>query len=193
MRETSHFQGFKVLACCAALLFFSCNAPINRVMIRTEMGDMSIDIFPHLPSPVNAAIEQLAQASQDSLSVEKVLQNGYIQLNYAVEMPKIKAGRDRPAISGAFALCRGRFFIVQGRAQTEDTLDKWEQGAGQKIPRDFRELYKRHGGTLQLEGKCLVLGKLIDGTATLNRIAAIPSDADGRPLRSVALRLEGFR
>ncbi len=154
---------------------------------------MSVDIFPHLPSPVNMAIEQLALVGQDSLSIAKVLQSGFIQLNFEVAMPKIKTGQDRAPTSGAFVLHKGRFYIVQGRAHTDDSLDKWEQGSGRKIPQDFRELYKRHGGALQLEGNCLVLGKLADGIATLDRIAAIPSDAEGRPLRSVALRLECLR
>lgn len=154
---------------------------------------MSVDIFPHLPSPVNVAMEQLALAAQDSLSIGKVLQNGFIQLNFDVEMPKMKAGQDRAPTSGAFVLYKGRFYIVQGRAHTDDSLDKWEQGSGRKIPQDFRELYKRHGGALQLEGNCLVLGKLVAGIATLDRIAAIPSDSDGHPLRSVALLLECAR
>ncbi len=188
----SHKSGSRLLLFFIATLF-SCNSPISRILFHTEMGEMTVEIFPHLPVPVSATIEQLVLANQDSLSIEKVLQNGFIQLNFEVPMPKIKAGQDRAPTSGTFVLHNGRFYIVQGREHSDDSLAKWEQSSGRKIPRDFRELYKRHGGALQLEGKCLVLGKLVSGKATLDRIAAIPNDADGHPLRSVTLHLEGLK
>ncbi len=189
MYNTNALHLYRILLFLLAALF-SCNAPASKILFHTEMGDMTIALFPHLPDPVNATIEQLSLANQDSLSIEKVLQNGFIQLNVEVPMPEINAGKDQAPTSGTFLLHNGRFYIVQGREHSDDTLGKWEQSTGRKISKEFRERYKKHGGALQLEGKCFVLGKLVSGKATLDRIAAIPNDADGHPLRSVALHLE---
>ncbi len=180
----------------ALLLFllatlFSCNTPISTVIFHTEMGDMAVQISPYLPEEAAAALAQLVQEAKQPLAIEKVLQNGYIQLNLQDHARlHLPSGMNQAPVSGAFAWQNGKFFIIQGRAHTDETLDKWEQSTKQPISKESRAQLMQHGGALQLENNCLVLGKLVSGQATLDRIAALPNDADGRPLRSVSLQLE---
>lgn len=171
--------------------FFSCNTPVSTVVFHTEMGDMTVEVSPRLPKGGAAVLDRLVQATESPLAIEKVLQNGYVQLNIpAPDAQKLLSGLNQAPVSGAFVWQNDRFFIIQGRAHTDETLDKWEQSSKRSIPQESRAQLIKHGGALQLESNCVVLGRLVSGQATLDRIAALPSHADGSPLRSVSLQLE---
>lgn len=180
-------QFLLLLAWCA---LFSCHSTPSTVIFHSDLGKMTVRIFPGLPAEAANQLRQLLAAPADSLAVGKVLHDGFIQLNFQATAPNTTPESDRAPVSGAFVVSGGRFFIVQGRAHTDATLDKWVQTTGHSISPTFREQYKKNGGSLQLEGRCTVLGALVSGKEALDRIAALPSDANGRPLRVVPVRLE---
>jgi len=153
---------------------------------------MTVSLLPKLPAVEAESVAQLLASPPDSIAVSKVLHDGFIELSSPMlALNTTTVAQDQAAVSGAFVRCNNRFYIVQGRIHTDATLDKWEQMTGRKIAPACREQYKQKGGALQLEGKCCVLGILRSGKEVLDRIAALPNDANGKPLQAVPLRIEG--
>jgi hypothetical protein len=171
------------------LLFFSCKPHISTVIFHSDMGKMTVSVSRNLSDDAAALLEAFLASSADSLAIDKVLHDGFIQMNF--QTPALKSGetQDGMPLRGAFVWSGGRFYIVQGREHTDASLNKWEQLTGRKIPQTSREQYKKHGGALQFEGKCLVIGTLVSGKEVLDRIAALPSNADGRPLRPLPVQV----
>jgi len=174
-------------------IFLSCKRPSSTLILHTALGDMAIRTLPGLSAEATASLDALLAASSDSLAIDKVLHDGFIQLNFQANPNQPLPGEQDLPLSGALVLSAGRFYLVQGRTHTDASLDKWEQTTGRKIAPKAREQYKQQGGALVLEGRCIVVGKLVSGKEVLDRIAALPSDAHGRPLRAVPLKLEERR
>jgi cyclophilin family peptidyl-prolyl cis-trans isomerase len=84
-----------------------------------------------------------------------------------------------------------QFYIVQGKKLTDDQLDKIEQTrlGGRKIPVDQREVYKTIGGTPQLDQSYTVFGQVVKGMEVIDRIAALKTDKNDRPLQDVPMKV----
>jgi hypothetical protein len=167
---------------------FSCKKTPSKLLFHSELGELSVLIDQNIPDEAADQLTQLCLAPPDSLAVNTLLHNGFVELNF--QASGISPGDDpnHAPVSGSFVVSNGRFFFVQGREHSDASLDKWEITHGRTIPAARRALYKQKGGTLALEGKCCVLGAIVSGKTTLDRIAALPSDAQGKPLRTVAIQ-----
>lgn len=86
-----------------------------------------------------------------------------------------------------------QFMIIQGRPQTEATLDAWEKKLQRRFTLEERRLYMERGGAPQLHGECTVFGEVVAGMEVVDKIAALPRDAYERPLRDVRIWLEIMR
>lgn len=97
------------------------------------------------------------------------------------------AREDRPdkASSGC------QFYIVQGKVFTDEQLDKLEKTrlGGRKIPVDQRQVYKTEGGTPHLDQSYTVFGQVIKGMEVIDKIAAIKTDGNNRPVTDVPMRI----
>ena len=82
------------------------------------------------------------------------------------------------------------FFIVQGRPQTEATLDAWEKKLQIHYSAAEKQQYMAYGGAPQLQGRCTVFGEVIGGMDVVDKIAALPRDANERPLQDVRIWLK---
>ena len=83
--------------------------------------------------------------------------------------------------------------IIQGRPQTEATLDAWEKKLQRRFTLEERRLYMERGGAPQLHGECTVFGEVVAGMEVVDKIAALPRDAYERPLQDVRIWLEIMR
>jgi hypothetical protein len=163
------------LFCAGIALITACNRE-QTASIHTELGSMTVRLRDiHLPTG-------------DSLEIEQVAQDEFIRLNNYNGTPSVRnteAGKTEWPLSETLAESGGAIFIVQGSKQTDTSLDRWEQINKRKIDPRVREQFKQKGGSLALEGRCNIIGELISGTEVLNRIAALPTDNTGHPLRRV--------
>jgi len=83
-----------------------------------------------------------------------------------------------------------QFYIVQGKKWTDADLDKLEKNRlGRKIPMDQRNVYKTEGGTPQLDQNYTVFGKVIKGMDVIDKIAALETDSNDRPLTDVPMKI----
>jgi cyclophilin family peptidyl-prolyl cis-trans isomerase len=83
-----------------------------------------------------------------------------------------------------------QFFIVQGRAQTAESLDQAEKQLSDKISPETRKLYLQKGGAPQLDGQFTVFGEVIQGIEVVDRIAGVARDDAGRPMRDIKIKLK---
>lgn len=79
------------------------------------------------------------------------------------------------------------FYVVQGSAHTEADLVKLEGNMGRQIKPEHRSAYLAKNGLPQMDGRCTVIGRLVKGKDVLDRIAALPRDVLGRPLKDVRI------
>ena len=145
------------------------------------MGDLTIRLAP-------AAAHLATSFTCDSCAIPRIQQDGFIQLN--ANAAKVVTSSDQLPLSGAFVAAPGGFYLVQGRRHTDQSLNKWEQSKGAKLKPQAREQYQKNGGALPFHGQCTVLGALVSGREVLDRIAALPCDEQGKPLRPVFYRTE---
>lgn len=80
-----------------------------------------------------------------------------------------------------------RFQIMLGKPKTETELDI---GYGRKLPPDIRKQYLARGGEPAWDEHATVFGEIVEGMDVLDRIAAMPTDGEHRPLRPVPVRVE---
>lgn len=78
-----------------------------------------------------------------------------------------------------------QFYLVQGRVFTQAGLDSLEQFKmnGKKFTEKQRIEYTTVGGTPHLDGNYTVFGEVIKGIETVDKIAAVKTNAQDRPVQ----------
>ena len=208
------WRGCFLLFCWA---FLGCQSPPKQILLHTDQGDIQIQLSWQTPR-YTANFEKLAREKfYDRLLIHRVAQEVLIQTgdpDSRVATPGMHLGNGDPGYSlpaetgtlplrGALAVPRpagsnaadqrshgSQFFIVQGRAQTDASLDAWEEKLHYQFSPDERRLYLLKGGAPQLQGHCTVFGAVISGMEVVDKIAALPRDAHERPLQDVRIWME---
>lgn len=122
--------------------------------------------------------------------------NGYtVPAEFQLDMFHVKgalaaARDDNPAKASSGC----QFYIVQGKKWTDEDLDKLEKNRlGRKLPMDQRNIYKTEGGTPQLDQNYTVFGRVIKGIEVIDKIAALETDRNDRPLKDVPMKVRVVR
>jgi cyclophilin family peptidyl-prolyl cis-trans isomerase len=186
-----------------AYCFCACGSKKETIVcFHSSMGDIRLTLFNSTPAHRDHFIGFCKQLGADSLDCIRVLRDNFIEFGVnsgnsdfpGATQPEIEA----PMRAGALVACSSArdgkpsasFFIVQGRSQTDATLDALDQKEKLHFSPQIRAVYKTYGGLPQLHGKYTVFGQVISGMEVVDRIAALPRDADDKPLKKVSLRLE---
>lgn len=189
----------------------------RKVKVLTPYGTMIIVLYDQTPQHRDNFIKLVKQHFYDSLLFHRVIntfmiqggdpdskhakpgmllgngENGYtvpaeFQLDLYHRKGVLAAARDE---NPAKASSGCQFYIVQGKQWTDAELDKLEQTrlGGRKIPVDQREIYKTIGGTPQLDQRYTVFGQVIKGMDVIDKIAAVKTDGNDRPLTDVPMKI----
>lgn len=190
---------FLFCVCC----FFTCG-PQKETLVRfhTSMGDIRLTLFNSTPAHRDHFMRFCNRLGADSLDCTRILRDNFIEFGMPADnegfpgdtRQEIKA----PLRAGALCAClpaRGgqfgaAFFIVQGRPQTDASLDAFVQKEKLQFSPQTRAIYKMYGGLPQLHDKYTVFGQVVSGMEVVDRIAALPRDTGDKPLKKVSLRLE---
>ncbi len=189
----------------------------RKVKVLTPYGTMIIMLYDQTPQHRDNFVKLVKQHFYDSLLFHRVIntfmiqggdpdsrhaapgavlgngENGYtvpaeFQLDLFHRKGVLAAARDE---NPAKASSGCQFYIVQGKQWTDAELDKLEQTrlGGRKIPVDQREVYKTKGGTPQLDQRYTVFGQVIKGMDVIDKIAAVKTDGNDRPLANVPMKI----
>src|SRR3984885_15239444 len=86
-----------------------------------------------------------------------------------------------------------QFYIVEGKRFTNgkmDSLEKTPRMHGHKIPAWQREYYNSVGGVPHLDQNYTVYGEVVIGIDMIDRIAAVKTDKNDRPVTDVPMTVE---
>jgi peptidyl-prolyl cis-trans isomerase B (cyclophilin B) len=203
------------------LLVAMAGAKNRKVKVITPYGTMIIKLYDQTPRHRDNFIKLAKQHFYDSTLFHRVIKGfmiqggdpdskqahpgdmlgngdvGYtippeFQLDLFHRKGALAAARDdRPdkASSGC------QFYIVQGKVLTDEQLDKIEQTrlGGRKIPLDQRRVYKTEGGVPHLDQSYTVFGQVIRGMEVIDKIAALKTDNNDRPLQDVPMKVRVIR
>lgn len=193
----------------AALLLPACQKKETIIRISTSMGDITVRLYDETPRHRDNFLKLVEEGFFDSTLFHRVIPDFMIQggdPNSKQAPPGTMLGGGGPGytipaeirfphVRGALAAARmpdqvnpqressgSQFFLVTGTPQTDESLNQWEQRLGTKYSPEWRALYKAKGGTPQLDNQYTVFGEVVAGLDVLDRIAAVPRDANDRPL-----------
>ncbi|TWW01783.1 peptidylprolyl isomerase [Chitinophaga pinensis] len=199
------------------LSFGTAMAKHRKVKVITPYGTMIIKLYDQTPLHRDNFIKLVKAHFYDSTLFHRVISTFMIQggdpdsrhaqpgaqlgngdVNYTVPA---EFQLDLFHAKGALAAARDdnpakassgcQFYIVQGKKWTDEQLDNLEKTrlGGRKIPVDQREYYKQYGGTPQLDQSYTVFGQVVKGLDVIDKIAALKTDANNRPLTDVPMKI----
>jgi len=85
-----------------------------------------------------------------------------------------------------------QFYIVEGKRFSDGKLDTLERTRlkGRKIPEWQREYYRSVGGVPHLDQNYTVYGEVVMGIDMVDRIAAVKTDKNDRPVTDIPMTIE---
>jgi peptidyl-prolyl cis-trans isomerase B (cyclophilin B) len=85
-----------------------------------------------------------------------------------------------------------QFYIVQGKIYSDSLLNVLEEKRmnGKKFSAEQRAAYTTVGGTPWLDMNYTVFGELVSGMEVIDRIAAMKTDANDRPLTDIHMKIK---
>ena len=104
----------------------------------------------------------------------------------------LAAARDGDDVNPERRSASSQFYIVQGKTYQPADLDRLEErsarsGDGHKFTEAEKQIYATEGGAAHLDGAYTVFGKVVDGMEVVDAIAAMPTDANDRPLKDIRM------
>lgn len=105
----------------------------------------------------------------------------------------LAAAREGDDVNPNYDSSASQFYIVWGRRFNDDMLDKVEDRINRtthgkiKLTPEIREYYKTYGGTPHLDGQYTVFGEVIEGLDVVQKIQAVETDSNNRPVEDVKI------
>lgn len=192
--------------------------PEQLVKISTPYGDMIVKLYNGTPLHRDNFIKLVKNHYYDSLLFHRVINGFMIQggdpdsrnavpgqmlgnggpgydipaefrKEYFHKKGALAAAREPDQVNPEKASSGSQFYIVQGRKWTNMELNQMEQRMGHLIPWEQKEVYMNLGGTPHLDGNYTVFGEVIDGMDVIDKIAAVKTDQNDRPLKDVRMSM----
>ncbi len=187
---------------------------IKGFKMITTMGDIEFKLYNETPVFRDNFIKLVSDQFYDSLLVHRVLTNFLIQTGAADSkyadkddvvgwqgpgyMLKTNIVPEKFHQRGAIAMSKlpesrnpknmtdgSQFYIVSGRVFKDGELDKIEKEKGIKFTAQQRRVYKTMGGAPHLDGDYVVFGEVTRGMDVVDKIAALKTYGEDRPVIDV--------
>jgi cyclophilin family peptidyl-prolyl cis-trans isomerase len=192
------------------------NAPVTKIKIITDLGEIIIRLSNKTPKHRDNFIKLVKEHFYDSLLFHRVINTFMIQggdpdSKYAEPEALLGEGDMAYTIPAEFdstlyhkrgALCAARtdnpemassgcqFYIVQGKKYTDGQLDHLGVKNGVYFSPSKRMTYKMVGGTPQLDMKYTVFGEVESGIEVVDKIALSARDHSDRPFSDIRMSME---
>lgn len=99
----------------------------------------------------------------------------------------LAAAREGDMVNPQKASSGSQFYIVQGKVFTKDELEYLSQRMGKTFTEQQIQTYTTIGGTPHLDGSYTVFGEVISGLDVVDKIAAVVTDKNNRPLEDIRM------
>lgn len=174
-----------------------------KVIIKTTHGDMAFKLFEKdIPKAVENFVTHAKNGYYNGIIFHRVIKDFMIQggdptgtgmggesiwgnsfedefsMNYFHFYGALSMANAGPNTNGS------QFFIVQNNHLDARTLDALEQGGW---PEEAVKGYAEVGGTPHLDYRHTVFGQLLEGAETLEKIAAVETGAQDKPVEEVVI------
>jgi peptidyl-prolyl cis-trans isomerase B (cyclophilin B) len=201
-----------MLVILVSISLIGCNAGPAKVNIKTPMGDIVVELYDSTPEHKKNFIKLVDENFFDSLLFHRVIggfmvQGGDPASRNAAPNSRLGAGGPgytvpaeigAPHFKGTLAAARqgdavnprressgSQFYVVHGNPVSEQMLNNFERQFGLKYNETQRQKYLEVGGTPQLDGQYTVFGEVVKGLDVIDKIAAVRTNSDNRPLEDV--------
>lgn len=190
----------------------------RQVKIMTPYGKMILALSDETPAYRDNFIKLVKKHFYDELLFHRVIKNFMIQggdpdsrnakpgellgngdVGYTIpadfktnlfhQKGALAAAREGDNVNPTKASSGCQFYIVQGKKYTSTQLDQIEARTGHHFTTEQRKVYETIGGTPFLDGNYTVFGQLIKGMDVLDKIAAVPTDANDRPEKDIPMKI----
>jgi cyclophilin family peptidyl-prolyl cis-trans isomerase len=188
------------------------------VEIETDFGTMTIQLSNATPQHRDNFIKLAEEGYYDGMLFHRVIE-GFMLQGGDPDSKKAKPGQQLgvggpsytiPAefvdslvhVRGALSAARqgdqvnpqkrssgSQFYIVQGKAQTEQELSMIEARKGFRYTKEQRDAYLSQGGTPFLDRDYTVFGHVVKGFEVIDKIAASETDPNDRPKTDVKMKV----
>ena len=207
---------FTLILCLCFVSAFSAKPKHQYVKIKTAKGECIIKLYNETPQHRDNFLKLIEKGTYNGTLFHRVIKDFMIQggdpdsknaaqgallgegtVGYTVpaefrdslfhKKGVLAAARDNnpeKASSGC------QFYLVQGKTFTDEQLDALEKNRLKfKFPQWQREIYKTLGGTPHLDRNYTVYGEIVKGMELVDKIAAVKTDDNNRPLADVKMTI----
>lgn len=101
----------------------------------------------------------------------------------------LSAARMGDRVNPEKASSGSQFYVVQGQVFTPDMLKSLEKNQASAFSPEAIEAYTTIGGTPHLDGGYTVFGEVIEGLEVIDRIVAVETDSNDRPMEDVVYHI----
>lgn len=189
------------------------------VVISTNYGEMTLTLYDETPKHKENFLKLVKAKYYDSTLFHRVIfgfmiQGGDPDSKTAVSGQSLGSGGPGYTIPaefvtklihkrGALAAARqgdnlnpkkassgSQFYIVHGGLYTDLMLNSAETAGGFKYTAEQRDVYKKIGGTAELDYQYTVFGEVISGLDVITKIASVKTDKNNRPLVDIRVTVK---
>ena len=181
-----------------------------KILITTDYGDMTAVLYNETPQHRDNFVKLINEGWYEGSPFHRVMQNFMIQggqnadgrLDPGYTIPAefvpgkyhkkgaLAAARQPDQVNPEKASSGSQFYFVQGQVLTDENIDMYASRLGIEIGEQQREAYKTIGGTPHLDGSYTVFGEVIDGMDVIDKIAAVKTGGNNKPVEDVTMSIK---